>query len=451
MKKVITYGVFDMFHDGHRRLLERARALGDELIVGVTTDQFAFERGKLLLSESLETRLKNVENCPFVDRVIVEDRYGQKVEDIERYGVDVFAIGDDWLGKFDYLKSFCEVVYLPRTPGISSTFLRENNYPTLRLGIIGCGRIVERFLRDVGHVREVMPVLFYHPDPDRSSTVRAFRERHVSIGLARTPEKLFDQVDAVYIASPHGTHYDYTKKALLAGRHVLCEKPLTLSAAQAVELFSLAGEKGLILMEGIKTAYCTGFRELISLVRSNVIGDVCGVYSCFTRLTPPGCREWNDRESGGSLTEFGSYTLLPVVKLLGTQDLHWGFESRMTDGVDGFTKVSLRCGDRMGESVTGLDVKSAGKLIISGTTGYIEVEAPWWKTRYFEIHREDPDDVRRFSYDFDGDGLHYEIADFLYRIRGFRGRDNRLLPRESIRMAEIMEDFLKRRAEADGI
>ena len=446
MKKVITYGVFDLFHDGHRSLLERARALGDYLIVGVTTDQYAYHRGKYCLVDPVETRLKNVQSCPFVDEVILEDHDGQKVEDIAKYGIDVFAIGDDWYGKFDYLSSYCRVEYLERTPGISSSLLREGGYPQLRMGLIGCGRIAGRFMQEVGYVRDIQMVALYHPAPDTSETVGAFLGRYTSLTKARTLEKLFDLVDGVYIASPHGTHYGYAKAALLAGKHVLCEKPMVLSRAQAEELFALAAEKKLVLMEAVKTAYCPGFLRLISLVRSGVIGEVCDVESCFTRLTPRHTREWTDHAFGGSFTELGSYTLLPVVKLLGTRDLRWQFAS-ITDenGVDSYTRVFFRSGEKMASCKTGLGVKSMGELIVSGTKGFLVADAPWWKTSTFSIHREDPADMECMAVPFVGDGLRYEIGDFLYRVRGYAGRDYKLLPEESVKMAEILEDFLKGR------
>ena len=132
MKTVITYGVFDLFHEGHMRLLERAKALGDRLVVGITTDQYAIERGKLCVVDPLDTRIKNVLSCPCVDAVIVEDHPGQKLEDIQRLHADILAMGDDWFGKFDVLKSFCQVVYLPRTPNVSSSLLRSNRYPFQR-------------------------------------------------------------------------------------------------------------------------------------------------------------------------------------------------------------------------------------------------------------------------------------------------------------------------------
>lgn len=450
MRKIITYGVFDLFHEGHKRLLERAKALGDYLIVGVTTDQYAYYRGKYCLVDSVETRLKNVRGCPYVDEVILEDHDGQKVEDIEKYGIDVFAIGDDWYGKFDYLSSFCQVVYLERTPGISSSLLREGRYTQLRMGLIGCGRIADRFMQEVGYLRDIQMVALYHPSPDSSETVNTFLGKHTSVAKVRTLEKLFDLVDALYIASPHATHYEYAKAALLAGRHVLCEKPMVLSRAQAEELFQIAEEKNCVLMEAIKTAYCPGFLNLISLAKSGVIGEIYDVESCFTKLTPKNYREWKDISSGGSLTELGSYTLLPVIKLLGTRDLSWRFDS-VTDenGIDSYTKVFFRSGTRMGTAKSGLGVKSMGELIVSGSKGFILADAPWWKTTTFSIHHEDASDVRYVSNTFAGEGLRYEIGDFLYRVRGYEGRSYKLLPAESIKMAEIMEDFLKRRTRGE--
>ena len=442
MKTVITYGVFDLFHQGHENLLRRAKALGDRLIVGVTTDQFAYERGKYNVVEPLEVRLRHVQECHFADQVIIEDHYGQKAEDIAAYGADVFAIGDDWLGKFDHLQDLCEVVYLPRTPGISSTELRGGELETLRIGLIGCGRIARRFLREAAFVRDVQISCFYHPRPDRSGSVASFRAEHPEIPLVRTPEKLFDQADAVYIASPHETHYEYAKEALQAGCHVLCEKPMALERARAEELFALAAEKQLVLMEALKTAYCPGFLRLISLCRSGMIGEILAVDGAFTRLTPGGCREWEDKAFGGSFLELGSYLLLPVVKLLGTRGLEIGFSSVWEDGVDALTRLQVRAGERSASLLAGIGGKSLGDLVISGTKGYFRVEAPWWKTSYFEIGYEDPSKLTRFACSFEGDGMRYEIADLLHRVRGHQGRDYKLTPEESIAMAGAMEAFL---------
>lgn len=125
MKKVITYGTFDLLHEGHLNILRRAKALGDYLIVGVTTPKWDHERGKLNVHDSLEERISAVQATGYADEIITEDYAGQKIDDIVRYNVDIFVLGSDWAGKCDYLKEYCEVVYLPRTEGISSTMLRE--------------------------------------------------------------------------------------------------------------------------------------------------------------------------------------------------------------------------------------------------------------------------------------------------------------------------------------
>ena len=142
-KTVITYGTFDVLHQGHINLLRRAKELGDYLIVGVTTDNFDLERGKLNTRDSVMKRVQAVKETGYADEVIIEEYKGQKIDDVQRYDVDVFAIGSDWEGYFDYMKEFCEVVYLPRTEGISSTMLREEQI-SVRIGIIGTGSIAGR-------------------------------------------------------------------------------------------------------------------------------------------------------------------------------------------------------------------------------------------------------------------------------------------------------------------
>ena len=124
MKRVITYGTFDLFHIGHLNLLKRAKALGDYLIVAVSSDEFNLQKGKVCKIKDTD-RMQIVEAIKYVDQVIPETSWDQKIEDVKKYDVDVFVMGDDWKGKFDFLKDYCEVVYLPRTEGIASTQLKE--------------------------------------------------------------------------------------------------------------------------------------------------------------------------------------------------------------------------------------------------------------------------------------------------------------------------------------
>lgn len=127
MKRVLTYGTFDLLHYGHVNLLKRAKALGDYLIVGLSTDEFNAIKHKEAY-HSFEHRKLILESIRYVDLVIPENRWEQKTDDVKKYGVDIFVMGDDWKGKFDFLKDYCEVIYLPRTIGISTTKIKRDLY-----------------------------------------------------------------------------------------------------------------------------------------------------------------------------------------------------------------------------------------------------------------------------------------------------------------------------------
>lgn len=124
MVRILTYGTFDLLHFGHTELFAHAKNLGDYLIVGCSTDSFNRIKGKVAV-DTYEKRKKNIEATGLVECVIPEVRWEQKIPDIVEHNVDIFVMGSDWKGKFDYLNNFCKVIYLPRTPNISSTQLRE--------------------------------------------------------------------------------------------------------------------------------------------------------------------------------------------------------------------------------------------------------------------------------------------------------------------------------------
>lgn len=445
MKKVITYGSFDLFHEGHYNLLKRAKALGDYLIVGVTTEQYDESRGKLNIVDSLDKRIENVRQSGFADEIIVEDHPGQKVEDVQKYGIDIFTVGSDWTGAFEYMKDFCEVVYLERTKNISSTMVRNQGHPIIRIGVIGTGRIAVRFVPEAKYVSGVIVNSVYNPNMDSAKDFGSKFELDIATDNL---EEFFDVVDAVYIASPHETHYDYAKMSLEHGKHVLCEKPLAFQKKQAEELFSLAHQKEKILLEAIKTAYCPGFVQMMGIAKSGVIGRVCDVEACFTRLTDAGLRERTDLEYGGGFTEFGSHTLLPIMKLMGTNYKEVRFDSiKDENGIDLYTKAAFVYENGMALSKSGVGVKSEGQLLISGTKGYILSESPWWLTQYFEVRFEDPSKKERYFSKFLGQGLRYEISDFAYMIHGHQGRSYKFTEEESIAIAGVMEKFLEKRRE----
>lgn len=443
MKKVITYGSFDLFHEGHYKLLQRAKALGDYLIVGVTTEHYDESRGKLNVADSLMDRIEHVRQTGFADEIIIEDHVGQKTEDILKYQVDIFTVGSDWVGVFDYLKQYCEVVYLERTKDISSTMLRARNYSIIRLGVIGTGRIARRFMPEAKYVSGINTEYVYNPHIE---SAKKFAEQFELNDYTDDLGVLLENSDAVYIASPHETHYGYIKQALEAGKHVLCEKPMVLERGQAEEMFALAKQKQCILMEAIKTAYCPGFTQLLSIVRSGIIGSVKDVEACFTKIEKPGVRELTDRVYGGSFIELASYTLLPIVKIMGSNARDIQFRSiRDENGIDLYTKAYFSYDNGMAMSKTGLGMKSEGQLIISGTKGYIVVDAPWWKTQSFEVRFEDPSQNEKYFTKFLKDGLRYEISDFASAINGFEHKGMKLTRSESIFMADVIERFMHSR------
>ena len=443
MKKVITYGTFDLFHQGHYNLLKRAKELGDYLIVGVTTEHFDEARGKVNVIDSIMDRIENVKKTGFADMIIVEDHEGQKIEDIQKYGVDIFTLGSDWVGTYDYLKSFCQVVYLDRTPNISSTVLRKDRFKIVRTGIVGTGRIVPRFMSETKFVSGISVECAYNPV---GNNVEAFAKKHDIKVFTNSYEEFLSNVDAVYIASPNETHYEYAKKALEAGKHVLSEKPLAFTKAESQELYGIARENGVVLMEAIKAAYCPGFQQLINAAKSGKIGDIIDVEANFTRLASLGSRERTDARYGGAFLEFGPSTLLPVIKLMGGDYKELHIDTLTDDnGVDIYTKVNIKYDNGFATMRTGVGVKTEGQLVVSGTKGYIIAPSPWWLMKQFDIRYEDSTKVEHYEPTFQGDGLRYEIGEFVSKINGIGANDYKLTAQESIAMAGIVEKFMESR------
>lgn len=438
MKKVITYGTYDLLHYGHIKLLERAKALGDYLIVGVTADDFDKTRGKINVQQSLMERIEAVRATGLADEIIVEEYEGQKIDDIKRYGVDIFTVGSDWVGKFDYLNEFCEVIYLDRTKGVSSSELRaEKN--ELKMGIIGESvTVMSKFVSECNYVNGVKAI-----------GICTINKKDLSDNLLNLPlvtddyALLLNQVDAVYVMSHPTRHYQHIKLALESGKHVLCESPICLNVEECKELFALAESKGLLLTEAIKTAYSTAYNRMILLAKGGKIGDIVSVDAICTSLReidysdqPQLERTWN------SLSAWGPTALLPIFQLLGTDFKKKEIISRVGNEeykYDEFTKVTFLYPHAVASIKVGKGVKSEGELIISGTKGYIYVPAPWWKTDYFEIRYEKNEDTKRYFYQLDGEGIRYEIVAFVKSIeqgRSIIGVSNYL----SKGIASIMED-----------
>ncbi len=443
MKKVITYGTYDLLHEGHINLLRRAKELGDYLIVGVTSDSFDRGRGKLNVKNNVLERVEAVKQTGYANEIVIEDYVGQKIDDIQRYDIDIFAIGSDWEGKFDYLNEFCKVVYLPRTEGISSTILRAIDQINVKIGVVGAGRISSRFVKESQSVNGVIVETVF--DINRLQSLKLLADNDIQ-NISSSYDEVLSKVDAVYIATPHLTHYDLIKKALLSNKHVLCETPIVLNGSEARELFLLAEEQGVILMEANKTAHCPAFNHLMVMIKSGVIGEVVDIEASLSKLlNDRSLREYDSSQGGGSFYECGSYPLLPIIKLMGTDYKNLNLYSRMENGIDIYTKGVLRFEKAVCSFKVGLGVKTEGNLVISGTKGYAYVPSPWWKTDFFELRYEDQNDNKKFFYKWDGAGLRYEIQEFISCILNSRFSTSRLRRRESICMADIMQQFTERK------
>ena len=444
MIKVITYGTYDLFHYGHQRLLERAKSLGDYLIVGVTADDYDMARGKINVQQSLIERMDSVRSTGLADEIIIEEYEGQKIDDILRFDIDVFAIGSDWNGKFDYLKEYCKVVYLERTTGVSSTDLRSEKQ-ALRLGLVGDVSLISKFEKESHYVNGLEISGLCTNDIGIVDKEKNLKELQV---ITNNYEILLSYSDAVYILSHPSKHYEQIKRALEQGKHVLCESPVAVNTQQWEELFSLAKDKGLVLMDAVRTAYSMAYYRMLLLVKSGVIGNVVSIDSSCTSLRDTEITGDKLKYVWNSICSWGPCAMLPIFQMLGTEYRYKQITSHLRDEplmYDTFTKISFVFPNAVASIKVGKGVKTEGELVVSGTKGYIYVPAPWWKTEYFEIRREDPAQNKRYYYQLDGEGIRYELVSFIKAIRG--GCKTNLYIKEDVSLAivKIIQDYYEKK------
>ena len=409
MIKVITYGTYDLLHFGHIRLLERAKALGDYLIVGVTSDDYDKSRGKINNQQSLSERINAIKETGLADEIIVEEYEGQKIDDIKKYGINIFTVGSDWKGKFDYLNDYCKVIYLDRTEGVSSSEIRANK----RAIKIRCGNSFNVEKKFAAESKFVNGVVISN-----------------------------DDYDAAYIVSKPEQHFELIKGELEKGKNIICESPIAITNKQCKELFKLAKKKNCFLFDGIKTAYSTAFLRMLLLIKSGKIGDVISIDAVCTSMAE---FEKNDSldNKWNSICAWGPTALLPIFQLLGTKYISKRIITKYLNkdkSFDAFTKIDFVYPNAVASVKVATKAKSEGELIITGTKGYVFVPSPWWKTDYFEIRYENPQNNKRYFYQLDGEGIRFEIASFIKSISSKKDFSN--IPRDvSIAISKIIEDF----------
>lgn len=409
MVKVITYGTFDLLHYGHIRLLERAKALGDYLIVGVTADDFDKTRGKINVQQSLMERVEAVRATGIADEIIIEEYEGQKIDDIRKYDIDIFTVGSDWVGYFDYLNEYCKVVYLERTEGVSSTEIRAEKRKN-SIKVDGENENCKKFITECNYVNGVV----------------------ISESNA----------DAYYITSKPDNHYEQIRMCLENGKHVICESPIALKKSDMETLFSISDKNNCILMDGIKTAYSTAYNRLLLLIKSGKIGDVLSVDATCTSLKDLQepfdiDKKWN------SICAWGPTAMLPVFQILGTDYLQKKIITKYIDKekhFDAFTKIDFVYKNATASIKVAKRAKSEGELVISGTIGYIYVPSPWWKTDYFEIRYEDFESNKKYFYQLDGEGIRNQIVTFSKSIENHKNLSN-ISRGVSLAIVNVIEDF----------
>lgn len=432
MKKVITYGTFDLFHQGHYNILKRAKALGDYLIVGVTGESYDMERGKLSVRDSLVTRIENVKKTGFADKIIIEEYLGQKIHDVIEYDIDILVVGSDWKGKFDHLRKYCEVVYLERTKDISSTLLREQNGTIYRMGI------ATDSVRDNDAVEESKYVSGIHAESvfcEERKIAQEFCNKFELDKYEDNFERFLEGIEILYVKTEREKRYPLIKKALMAGKHVISDPAITLESEKLKELFEIARENSVILLENMPTLYLQAFNQLLWNARGNLIGDLVSVKCGINKAALIA-------EETADLYDCIALPVCVLTKMLGMQ---YDIKIKVVKDEEGKEIYALLMNDGQMLNTSfvfevGLGVTVNSGMVILGTDGSIEVPGDWWKTGYFKMKSTADNNFKRYSSNFEGNGFRYIIQSLLSMIEDERIWTTRVLPEEQLKVADVLKN-----------
>ena len=437
MKKVITYGTFDLFHEGHYNILKRAKALGDYLIVGVTSESYDIERGKLNVRDSLLKRIENVRRTGFADEIIIEEYQGQKLSDIIKYKVDLLVLGSDWRGKFDYLKNYCDVVYLERTKNISSTKLRGEG-TTYTVGVVTDND------QDNGIVWETKYVSGLHVEcvfSENAEAAESFCDKYELDSYYSVEadngewQQGFDcflsQVDIVYIKTEQPKREKYIRRSLELGKYVISDAPMTENKEKLKDLFALAAARHVLLVEKINLVYLRAFNQLVWQTHSALVGDIVCVKCSISQ---------DHFEGGRSFSETAVLPLCAIIKILGRnyQDVN----SNVVKDRSGkciYDMITIKYQDALAAIEIGTTVDVEDEFAVIGTKGRVTIPGDWWNTGYFEAKIDDSKGLKRYCFNFEGNGLRYLLQELLIMISDERTECTRLFNEESETLADILE------------
>jgi len=431
MKKVITYGTFDLFHKGHYNILKRAKDYGDYLIVGVTGENYDIGRGKLNVHDTLADRIENVKKTGLADEIIVEEYLGQKIGDIIKYDVDAFVIGDDWVGKFDHLSRYCEMVYLERTKGISSTQIRQETFDHYDIGMV-CDIADDNGIIDEAKLLsgfEVKNVCF----DDKSVSDDFFKKYDVENAFDEFDEML-ESSDIIYVHCGLEKRMDYIRSALKAKKHVVYDPPATIDPEKLQELFTIARENKVILMENIKMVHIFVFNQLLWMTQGGLIGDILSFNCSISKL---------DDDRSNLFYDLSTLCLLLMLKIMGQDYLKSDF--KVTKSGEDIEFASMYFDYPKGIAVinAGNKIRVNNQLEIIGSEGTIRMFGDWWKCKHFEIHKPGLNDVEVFNTNFEGDGFKYLIKELSRMLATNRINTKAILEEESLKIVEIFNEIDK--------
>ena len=434
MKKVITYGTFDLFHEGHYNILKRAKALGDYLIVGVTSESYDIERGKLNVRDSLLKRIENVRRTGFADEIIIEEYQGQKLSDIIKYKVDLLVLGSDWRGKFDYLKNYCDVVYLERTKNISSTKLRGEG-TTYTVGVVTDND------QDNGIVWETKYVSGLHVEcvfSENAEAAESFCDKYELDSYYSVEadngewQQGFDcflsQVDIVYIKTEQPKREKYIRRSLELGKYVISDAPMTNNKEKLKDLFALAAAHHVLLVEKINLVYLRAFNQLVWQTHSALVGDIVCVKCSISQ---------DHFEGGRSFSETAVLPLCAIIKILGRNYQEVNSNDRSGNCI--YDMITMKYQDALATIEIGTTVDVEDEFVVIGTKGRVTIPGDWWNTGYFEAKIDDSKGLKRYCFNFEGNGLRYLLQELLIMISDERTECTRLFNEESETLADILE------------
>ncbi len=425
MKKVITYGTFDLFHQGHYNMLKRAKEYGDYLIVGVTGENYDIERGKLSVKEPLAQRIENVRKTGLADQIIVEEYLGQKIDDIIKYGVDVFVIGNDWKGKFDHLSRYCKLVYLERTKGISSTQIREENFKHYNIGII-TDSDDNQLISEAAKVDGFSVTGMYSDDGD----VREDYAEDTELTVYGRAEDLIEDSDIVYVRSRIETRAEYITAALKAGKHVIYDPPAVLSLDQQKKLYRLAKKNHVIYMSNVKMVHIHVFNQLLWMTQGGLIGDILSFNCSISRM---------DMSIGNLFYNMLVSALCPMIKILGKD--YKSEDIKTVSDEDGIQFATLNFNYDKARAVinVGDKIRVRNQLEIIGSKGTIRVDGNWWRGSFFKLDTPDSDVEEIYNTNYQGNGFKYLIRAMATMMENERYEAMGLFEDEDLKITEILE------------